>query len=180
VRGFTIGDLMAAPGRGPTQNGTFNFVVKGTDSGNPAQTATANDFIVIRAGLGRNDSIATATPLGNSQNGANPIVFSISPYIDPKDSALDFKAPGAANTNTTFYVHVFDWRGDARPDMLLPEHQRCNRAFADRAYHPWAGRDARRRLPAAIHHHGWNRQRYVDAQRRSTASGLVPCVVGTA
>lgn len=35
-----------------------------------------------------------------------------------KDSALDFKAPGAANTNTTFYVHVFDWRGDARPDML--------------------------------------------------------------
>jgi hypothetical protein len=175
----------------PTQNGTYNFVVKGTDSGNPAQTATANDFIVIRAGLGRNDSIATATPLGNSQNVPTPIVFSISPYIDPinaavanpdtdfyklvasagslvhvetsaqrtwpidpldsvieildqngtrlssctlpaftssclnddldtstKDSALDFKAPGAANTNTTFYVHVFDWRGDARPDML--------------------------------------------------------------
>jgi Putative Ig domain len=175
----------------PTQNGTYNFVVKGTDSGNPVQTATANDFIVIRAGLGRNDSIATATPLGNSQNVPTPIVFSISPYIDPinaavanpdtdfyklvasagslvhvetsaqrtwpidpldsvieildqngtrlstctlpgytssclnddldtstKDSALDFKAPGAANTNTTFYVHVFDWRGDARPDML--------------------------------------------------------------
>ena len=32
-------------------------------------------------------------------------------------SELDFKVPGAANTPTTFYVHVLDWRGDARPDM---------------------------------------------------------------
>jgi len=33
------------------------------------------------------------------------------------DSALDVKVPGAANANTTFYLHVLDWRGDARPDM---------------------------------------------------------------
>jgi hypothetical protein len=33
------------------------------------------------------------------------------------DSALDFKVPGPTNTATTFYVHVLDWRGDARPDM---------------------------------------------------------------
>jgi len=38
------------------------------------------------------------------------------PYV--LDSALDFKAPGAASTTTTFYVHVIDWRGDARPDMF--------------------------------------------------------------
>jgi hypothetical protein len=174
----------------PTQVGTFNFVARGTDSGNPAQTATANDFIQIRTGLGRNDSIATATPLGNSANQPIPITFSISPYIDPintlapnpdtdfyrlvangsslvhvetfahrsrgadpldsvlelldasgqrfqtctqpsylstclnddinsttPDSALDFKVPGPADTQKTFYVHVFDWRGDARPDM---------------------------------------------------------------
>jgi hypothetical protein len=173
----------------PSQNGTYNFSVQGTDSGSPAQTSTANDFIVIRPALGRNDSIATATPLGNSQ--FPPIVFSISPYIDPvsaatpnpdtdffrlvaaggsivhvetfaqrswgantldsvievldqqgirlhscsqptytsscfnddvdpstRDSAVDIKVPGAANTTTTFYAHVFDWRGDARPDML--------------------------------------------------------------
>jgi hypothetical protein len=173
----------------PTQNGTYNFSAKGTDSSSPTQTATANDFIVIRSALGRNDSIATATALGNSQT--PPIVFSISPYIDPvsaatpnpdtdffklvakgggmvhvetfaqrswgantldsvieildsqgvrlhscnqpnyttsclnddvdpstRDSELDIKVPGAANTTTTFYVHVFDWRGDARPDML--------------------------------------------------------------
>jgi hypothetical protein len=34
-----------------------------------------------------------------------------------KDSALDFKVPGPASTASTFYAHVFDWRGDARPDM---------------------------------------------------------------
>ena len=173
----------------PTQVGTFNFVAMGTDSGNPVQTATANVFIQVRKGLGRNDSIATATPLGNSGNLQIPIPLSISPYLDPinaatpnpdtdfyklvanggslvhtetlaqrswgantldsvleildgsglrmqtcgqpsyispclndnidstLDSALDFKVPGTSTTQTTFYLHVFDWRGDARPDM---------------------------------------------------------------
>jgi hypothetical protein len=174
----------------PTQIGTFNFVAMGTDSGNPMQTATANNFIQIRKGLGRNDSIATATPLGNSANLQIPLPLSISPYLDPinavtpnpdtdfyrlvanggslvhtetfaqrswgadtldsvieildgsgqrilscgqpayvspclndnldsttLDSALDFKVPGASSTQTVFYLHVFDWRGDARPDM---------------------------------------------------------------
>jgi hypothetical protein len=170
----------------PSQVGTFNFMVKGTDSSSPQQSATANDFIVIRNGLGRNDSIATASPIGNSPG----VVFSISPYIDPinapaanpdtdffklvasagsivhvetfaqrsfgtnildsvielldesgnrmqncrapaytsvclnddldsttLDSALDLKVPGGANTQKAIYAHVFDWRGDARPDM---------------------------------------------------------------
>jgi hypothetical protein len=37
---------------------------------------------------------------------------------DTVDSKLIFQVPpsGGAST-TTFYVHVFDWRGDARPDM---------------------------------------------------------------
>lgn len=174
----------------PTQVGSFNFVATVTDSGAPPQTANANDFIQIRPGLGRNDSIATATPLGNSANQPIPITFSISPYIDPinaptpnpdtdfyrlvanggsvvhaetfaqrswgantldsvielldasgsrlhsctqpsyssvclnddldsttLDSALDFQVPGSSTSQTTFYLHVFDWRGDARPDM---------------------------------------------------------------
>jgi large repetitive protein len=33
------------------------------------------------------------------------------------DSALDLKVPGPASSATTFYVHVLDFRGDARPDM---------------------------------------------------------------
>jgi hypothetical protein len=32
-------------------------------------------------------------------------------------SRLTFKAPGSSG-NVTFYIHVFDWRGDARPDMV--------------------------------------------------------------
>jgi hypothetical protein len=174
----------------PTQIGTFNFVAGASDSGNPLQTATANDFIEIRSIRARNDSIATATPLGNSASVSPPLVLSISPYIDPisastanpdtdfykiiakggssvhvetfaqrswgantldsvleilnssgvrytsctlpsysasclnddvdsttLDSGLDFKVPGPPTSQTTFYVHVFDWRGDARPDM---------------------------------------------------------------
>jgi hypothetical protein len=174
----------------PTQTGTYNFVVMGTDGASPPQTATANDFIQIATHRGRNDSIATATPLGNSANVNVPVIYSISPYIDPMDaavanpdtdfyrlvatggsvvhvetsaqraftdgilntvielldaggnrlhtcvapsyssdclnddlnstttdSALDFKTPGASTTQTTIYAHVFDWRGDARPDM---------------------------------------------------------------
>lgn len=173
----------------PTQVGTLNFAARVTDSGNPPQVAAANDFIQIRPGLGRNDSIATASPLGN--NGNSNTTFSISPYIDPinattpnpdtdfyrlvavggslvhvetfarrsfgidpldtvveilsasgqrlqsctppsystaclnddidattTDSSLDLRAPGPATAQTTFYLHVFDWRGDARPDML--------------------------------------------------------------
>jgi Putative Ig domain len=34
------------------------------------------------------------------------------------DSALDFKVPGSPSLPTTFYIHVLDWRGKARPDML--------------------------------------------------------------
>jgi hypothetical protein len=32
------------------------------------------------------------------------------------DARLTFKAPGTSG-NVTYYLHVFDWRGDARPDM---------------------------------------------------------------
>jgi hypothetical protein len=33
------------------------------------------------------------------------------------DSRLEFRVPGAAGTSVTFYIHVFDWKGMARPDM---------------------------------------------------------------
>ncbi|MBZ5528180.1 MAG: Ig domain-containing protein [Acidobacteriia bacterium] len=172
----------------PTQVGVFNFLAHGTDSASPPQAVSVNEYIEVRTPLGRNDSIATATPLGNSAT--TTIQASISPYIDPiaastpnpdtdyyklvansgslvhletyaqriwganpldsvieildaggqrlkfcaspgytssclnddldsttLDSALDFKVPGTANTQTTFFLHVFDWRGDARPDM---------------------------------------------------------------
>jgi hypothetical protein len=188
--GLTLNAATGSIDGTPTQSGIFNFVPQITDAGNPAQVATANEFIVVQQGLGRNDSIATATPLGNIGSTTIPVQYSISPYVDPinattsnpdtdyyrlvatggstvhvetradrdfgldlldtvveilnssgqrlttctkpsftstcmnddidattRDSSLDLKVPAAANANTTFYLHVLDWRGDARPDM---------------------------------------------------------------
>jgi hypothetical protein len=41
--------------------------------------------------------------------------MSATPHV--QDSALDYQVPGAPPSSGTFYVHVLDWRGDARPDM---------------------------------------------------------------
>jgi putative Ig domain-containing protein len=41
--------------------------------------------------------------------------ISLSPHNT--DSALDFQVPANSTAPSTFAVHVFDWRGDARPDM---------------------------------------------------------------
>ena len=41
------------------------------------------------------------------------------PNTNTTDSSLGFQVPGTSGgPPVTFYVHVFDWRGDARPDML--------------------------------------------------------------
>jgi len=176
----------------PTTLGMYNFTVNVNDSSSPPQTGTEPFTFTVATPLGRNDTPATATPIGNGS-----IMASISPYIDPPDnaplpndtdyyklvsladatvhvetsaqrsfsanlldtvieivdgnntryascrqpgdtgttfasdcvnddistdpvvldSALDFQVPGTTNSATTFYVHVLDWRGDARPDM---------------------------------------------------------------
>jgi Putative Ig domain len=185
----------------PTSAGTYSFYLQVTDSFNPPDTTWSNVVInVSTSPLGRNDSVATATPLTNGTYNAT-----ISPYNDPTTNAADsdyYKLsanPGAIvsvsilakrlnsssaldsvaeivdslgkrfaackdptsaylspplipdpnpndyndpcindddpNTGTTdsdlsfqvpgtiggppvvFYVHVLDWRGDARPDM---------------------------------------------------------------
>jgi hypothetical protein len=179
----------------PTILGRYSFVVLGSDS--TPTTRFSNVNITVAQPLGRNDSPATATSIGNGAfNGS--FSGTISPFIDPpdgvpapgdndfyklvslggatvhletyakrsrpdnpldtvveivdgngrqlstcrqpgdtsanftspcinddvsltpqhvQDSALDFRVPGAADVATTFYIHVLDWRGDARPDM---------------------------------------------------------------
>jgi len=177
----------------PSTLGNSFFSVNVTDSNTPPSTTANNYSINVVNPLGRNDTVSTATPVGNGSFQA-----SISPYIDPPgtaplpgdndyykivsvsgatvhvqtqavglftgnlldtvmeivdgngarlttcrqpgvtsstfnsscinddiggtpysfDSALDFQVPGAPSTTTTFYVHVLDWRGDARPDMI--------------------------------------------------------------
>jgi len=178
----------------PTTLGNYSVTVSVTDASTPPQSVTGSMNMSVAQPIGRNDTIVTATPVGNE--GATA---SISPYIDPPgtaplsadndyyklvslagpgnivhvqtvaagagpslldtvieildgsgtryttcrqpgdttsnfnssclnddiggaspslNSALDFQVPGAPNTATTFYVHVLDWRGDARPDMV--------------------------------------------------------------
>jgi len=176
----------------PTTAGSYLFEVTATDSSTPPQSSASNFLLTITAPHGRNDTVATAIPIGNGLVDA-----SISPYIDPPgnipepgdndyyklvslsgaivniatlaaqrfspnsldtvleivddknvrlatcrlpndttnnfssacisddvstnpfipDSALDFKVPGSPNVAASFYAHVLDWRGDARPDF---------------------------------------------------------------
>jgi hypothetical protein len=174
----------------PTSSGSYLFSVSVADSSVPPHSASNTFSTVVVTPIGRNDTVTTATTIGNGL-----IAASISPYIDPPptpvagdsdyyklislsgatvhvetfaqrsysinpldtvleivdgnnvrfstcrlpgntgtifnspcvsddipnpptlDSALDFQVGGATNTATTFYVHVLDWRGDARPDM---------------------------------------------------------------
>jgi hypothetical protein len=185
----------------PTAAGTSSFIVQLNDSFAPAGTEYDNISITVNPqALGRNDAIATATPLTNGFYNA-----SISPYSDASTSAADgdyykltanpgatvsisilaarlfpnnaldsvleivdgngtrfttcndpasaflsppltpdpnpndyndacindddpsastrdsdliFQVPGqSGGAPVTFYVHVLDWRGDARPDM---------------------------------------------------------------
>lgn len=176
----------------PTTATSFGGSVNVTDSSSPPQRGFAFLNFSIGPPLGRNDTPATATLIGNGSYSG-----SISPYIDPpngapfagdsdyyklislggvtvhvettakrgnpnnpldtvieivdgngirlnscrqpgdtstsfagscinddisasphvQDSALDFKVPVATNLSSAFYVHVFDFRGDARPDM---------------------------------------------------------------
>jgi len=183
----------------PGTAGQYAFKARLTDASTPSQKTEKNFTIsVLSVPLGRNDSIATATPLGNGTLSA-----SLSPFADPVDaetgtpdsdyyrvvatagsvvtikvnaltsamdpvlemtdangtrlqtcidvgndnppadvppdttpaayddeclnddidlgniinSELKLQVPGAQGTQATFYAHVLDWRGDARPDM---------------------------------------------------------------
>ena len=198
--GLTLDSLGLISGT-PTVAGTYFFNLQVADSFSPPDTTTSNVVINVSANaLGRNDSIATATPLTNGTYAAT-----ISPYSDPAatladtdfyklsanpgalvsvsilakrlnsfstldsvleivnasgqrfttckdpaaaylrpplipdpnpndyndacindddpatgttDSDLSFQVPGTAGgLPVVFYLHVLDWRGDARPDM---------------------------------------------------------------
>lgn len=174
-----------------TQSGTYTFALQVSDPGPPAQTSGPLTLVLmVGSNLGRNDSIATATPLSYGTYFA-----SISPISDPpggvlnpdsdyyalnlspgtivnfeitadrlsqpspldsvievvdatgarvshcdtlnatlssfsqpclnddidsttRDSGLSFEAPPNSGTAPKYYLHVLDFRGDARPDMV--------------------------------------------------------------
>lgn len=198
--GLTLDSLGLIKGT-PTSAGSYSFFLQVTDSFAPPDTTWSNVTITVgNAALGRNDSIASATPMTNGtftatispysdpstsagdgdfykltanpgsivsisilakrQNPSNPLdsvveivdgtgkrfatckdpmsAFLSPPLVpDPNpndyndscmnddnpntqtsDSDLSFQVPGTiGGPAVAFYVHVFDWRGDARPDM---------------------------------------------------------------
>jgi hypothetical protein len=67
----------------PDAIGNYQFAIQVTDSSTPAQSVFRPYTIQVTAGKGRNDSIPRATSISNSSTYA-----SISPYVDPSDSAV--------------------------------------------------------------------------------------------
>jgi hypothetical protein len=74
----------------PTAAGDFFITATVVDSGNPQQSASANYQVRIGDDLGRNDTIASATPLSNGD-----FTASLSPISDP---------PGGINPDVDVYA----------------------------------------------------------------------------
>ena len=64
------------------------------------------------------DNVPAGVPV--TKNSAPDFTDPCMNHLDPTNSlpgaSLEFMAPGSSG-NVTFYIHVFDFRGDARPDM---------------------------------------------------------------
>ena len=95
------------------------------------------------------------------------------------DSALDMLLSGAAGTEQTFYLHVLDWRGDARPDMQyylsisgVDEPLRIAVAQQGLGSTEKQGSTKGVAFSTAIQLHRWNRRSGLVADFRSAACGL--------
>ena len=80
-----IGEIDTSTGQlsgTPTLPGSYNVEIKVTDSATPYQVSFGFAEFVVEAARGRNDTVATATPVGNGTTEA-----SISPYIDPPNAS---------------------------------------------------------------------------------------------
>jgi hypothetical protein len=189
--GMTLNSSTGGISGAPSAEGTYSFTVRFQDSAQVPEFDERSLTLEVKAAPGRNDSIATATPISNGTFHA-----SISPYSDPVDgpavpdsdyyvltanpgaavtvetmadrlvpaspmdsvieivdaegnrfvscrpggdtygsfsqlclnddfdsyntldSKLYFQVPGSSGTPVTFYVHVLDWSGSARPDYV--------------------------------------------------------------
>lgn len=92
----------------PTAEGTASFTVQVTDTGPPVQTTSKALSLTISNSLGRNDAIATATPISNGTFRA-----SISPYADP--------VSGPSNPDTDYYALT------ANPGAVVTVETRADR-----------------------------------------------------
>jgi hypothetical protein len=101
--GLTLDSLGLIHGT-PTTAGTYNFTLLVSDSFTPPDTTSSNVSITVHATLlGRNDSIAKATPLTNGT-----YIASISPYSDPSTTGPDtdyYKL--TANPGATVFLTIY-------------------------------------------------------------------------
>jgi large repetitive protein len=99
----------------PTTLGTFLFTVGVTDSNSPPQSTNRTLAVTVAQPLGRNDTVTSATPIGNGL-----ISATISPYIDPPDNA-----PLAADGD---YYKLVSLAGTGAPVHMETQAQRSNTA----------------------------------------------------
>ena len=172
--GLSLDGILGFVQGAPTTAGTFNFTVEVTDD---CGTSDSRAFtIIIRSPpTGRNDTIGTATPVGNGAitasispsghpntefqpdedyyevrtNATSTVTVDLSAVNDNVDTVVELLTAGGARLqtcgapsftgecmnddreggnldallevrvtgSTTFYIHVVEWRGDARPDL---------------------------------------------------------------
>jgi Putative Ig domain len=106
-----------------TTLGTYNFTIHVVDGNTGAlqQTLSYPMTMVVKdpSQIGRNDSIATATPVSNIS-----LLASVSPYRDPESSAPDadyYSASAAPGTLVQVYVSANnDFLQPPEPNSMLP------------------------------------------------------------
>jgi hypothetical protein len=155
VPGFTGRNDSIATATPITANGSYAASISpysdpsspaGPDSDYFVLQATPGRIITITAGNNRKRSNVTIDPVleivkdatgarfttcqnPEDDNAPSPIIADATPTAfddeclnddaspDTVDSKLMFQVPNTGGAATTFYVHVLDFRGDARPDM---------------------------------------------------------------
>ena len=106
-----------------TTPGTYNFTIHIVDgnTGSLQQTLSYPMTMVVKdpSQIGRNDSIATATPVSNIS-----LLASVSPYSDPQSTSPDadyFSASAAPGTIVQVYVSANnDFLQPPEPNSMLP------------------------------------------------------------
>lgn len=104
----------------PNKAGWYVFQVNATDSGSPARHASFNFAMTVTQPLGRNDSPATATPIGNGSFDGT-----LSPYIDPPDGTPTpgdndyYKLVSVGGSTVTLTTVAKQWWPDDPIDTVL-------------------------------------------------------------
>ncbi len=104
----------------PGDNDYYKLQSLGGTTVHVGVSAVGNDILdtVIEIVDGNGQPLTTCRQPGDNSTAFTSVCVNDDISSSWVDSALDLQVPGATNLAQTFYVHVLDWRGDARPDMI--------------------------------------------------------------